>query len=51
MMSTKINTTPLQTKKALQKNIRVEELYFKTEIKNIPCGLLKLFYPFFACCC
>ena len=29
MMSTKINTTPLKTEKALQKNIRVEELLFR----------------------
>ena len=29
MMSTKINKTPLQTEKALQKSIRVEELPFK----------------------
>ena len=29
MMSTKINTTPLQTEKALQKNMRVEELLFR----------------------
>ena len=29
MMSTKINTTPLQTEKALQKSIRAEELPFR----------------------